>query len=87
LGGNKYEGKSIFAWAMGGPSVMIWGCFSFFKKSKLSKIEASVNSVSYQNTLYDYLLSYINEHNFLNLIFNSIMPNLIIEFYKNLVFG
>ncbi|WUR04877.1 transposase [Vairimorpha necatrix] len=57
--------------AMGGTSVMIWGCFNFSGKSRLAIIEENIDSNKYQNILDDYLIPFIIQQNLMDPIFQQ----------------
>lgn len=57
--------------AMGGPSVMIWGCFNYSGKSELAIIEGNIDSNKYQNILENYLIPFIIKHNLVDPIFQQ----------------
>ena len=50
-------------------SVIVWGCFNYFKKPKLAFSSESLHSLENQNILNNYLLPFINEQNLLKIIF------------------
>jgi transposase len=56
---------------MGGPSVMVWGCFNYSGKSELAFIDGTIDSNKYQSVLEEYLLPFIIGQNLVNPIFQQ----------------
>ena len=56
---------------MGGPSVMVWGCFKYFKKSILAFISRSIDSLKYQDISNNRLLPFMNEQILPKIIFQK----------------
>lgn len=50
---------------------MIWACFNFFGKSKISFIDGSIDSIKYQEVLSTTLLPFIEEQNLQTVIFQQ----------------
>ncbi|KAI5151319.1 hypothetical protein ENBRE01_2054 [Enteropsectra breve] len=50
---------------------MVWACFSFFKLSKIVFVDGTLNSNSYQNILEEYLISFIDELDSQNILFQQ----------------
>jgi hypothetical protein len=57
--------------AMGGLSMMVWGCFNYSGKSELALIDGTIDSKKYQSVLEEYLLPFIIRQNLVDTIFQQ----------------